>query len=109
MEETVMSVWMMTSSTVSLRSSSATARATSSSIWIPSGSPSATRGLQGDVTGAAHLLRVDVVEGRALLEAVDLALGGVALGQDDVRRSTGLFGRRLHPLDQLLEGLAHRP
>ena len=53
----------------------------------------------------AHLLGVDLLERRALLEALDLALSGVLLGAARYGAAPISSADRLHPLDELLEAL----
>jgi hypothetical protein len=56
----------------------------------------------------ARLLGVDLLEGRPLLEAGDLALGGVALGDGEVRGGADLLRHGRHPLEQALEPCPRR-
>src|SRR5205823_2453186 len=51
----------------------------------------------------AHLLSVDLREGRALRVPRALPLGGVPLGDREERGGADLLGDRGHPLDELLE------
>src|SRR5262245_14571880 len=56
-----------------------------------------------------YLLRVDLLERRAVLEARDLALGRVRGGHGQGLRGAELLGDGPHPLDQLLERRARGP
>src|SRR4029077_6674554 len=75
----------------------ASASGNSSSVGI---SLSATDRLR-----CADLLGVDLLEGRAFLEALDLALGGIPVGDCEIRRSPDLVRDGRYPLDQLLDSL----
>src|SRR5262245_48614398 len=61
-----------------------------------------------DRLGGLDLLGVDLFERCAVLEALDLALGRIALRQCEVRRRADLLRGRHGPLDQLLEPLTGR-
>src|SRR5262245_35192482 len=58
-----------------------------------------------DRLGLADLLRVDLAERRAPLEALDLPLGGVLLRNGEIRGRADLFGCGKHPVDELLDPL----
>jgi hypothetical protein len=53
---------------------------------------SATRRLQGEVACPLDLLRIDLLEGRALLEPYDLALGGVCPRDREIPGDPDLLG-----------------
>src|SRR4249920_861210 len=63
-------------------------------------SPSATDHLR-----RPNLLRVDLLERGARLEALDLALGGVLLGNREERRGADLLRSGQHPVEELLDPL----
>src|SRR5215831_13626579 len=78
----------MRSATFALRSSSTKA---------------STLGSADDSLTRPHLLGEDLVEGRSLLEAGDLPLGGVPLRDREPRGSPELLRDRQHPFGELLE------
>src|SRR5437764_1834015 len=55
-----------------------------------------------------HLLSVDLLDRRPVLEPRDLPLGGVPLRQLQVRRDPDLVRDRRHPLEELRDPLARR-
>src|SRR5579862_2683852 len=50
-----------------------------------------------------HLLRVDLLPGPAFVDARDLALGGVVLGDREIRRGADLLRDGRNPFDEVLE------
>src|SRR5688572_7341876 len=85
---------MRISSTLSLRSSSASSRASCS--------------CSSDMDRLDDLVRVDLPEGRAALVARDLALGRVLARDGEERGGAELLGDGLNPLRELREPLLRR-
>src|SRR5215208_7403486 len=65
-------------------------------------------GCSANTLPCPHLLGVNLLERRALLEPRDLPLRRVLLGDREERRRADLVCDRLHPFDQLFETCTRR-